>query len=196
MLFRSPGKNNFGALYRFVPRPESSKKILPRQQLRTDDTNSRFFENGLFDDRKALTFNSRVVNMSTHLPRLYGQLSTFDNPEVSLYTDIQLTGSLDKNAVDSWIPKDPWENGAFSEIQLFEQDIKTSQFYKTGSAIADVGLGFEGNLGQKSIFRYELPVLSTHKLAPTSGTLSYYDFWTKSFKKVGYDQDQIGRAHV
>ena len=57
-----PGKNDFGALYRFVPRPETSKKILPRQQLRTDDTNSRFFENGL--DRKSTRLNSSHVSES------------------------------------------------------------------------------------------------------------------------------------
>lgn len=184
-----PGKRNFGAVYRFVPPPSITKKILPRLELRNQDTQSTFFENGLFDDRKSLSFGTEISNLPTQLPRLFGQLSTFDNPDVSVYTDLQLSGQLNPDAINPWIPKDPSTVSSFSESQLFEQDIKNTQFYQTGSSISDVGLGFNGNLGQKTVFKYEMPILSPHKLAPTSATLSYYDNWTKSFRKVGYDQD-------
>jgi hypothetical protein len=184
-----PGKTDFGALYRFVPPPEHTKKILPRLELRNQDNNSPIFENGLFDDRKSLAFIEQVVNMPTQLPRLFGQLSTFDNPEVSLYTDLELQGEIRKSAVDPWIPKDPQLISSFSETQNFEQDIKDTEFYKTGSKVEDVGLGFDGNLGQKTTIKYELPIAAPHIFPATTATLSYYDFYTHSFKKAGYDQD-------
>lgn len=184
-----PGKLNQGAIYRFVPPSDQIKKVLPRRLLRRQDNNSVISSPGMYDDRKTIPFVNQSITMPTRMPTLYGQLSTFGTSEYQINSNFYLTGTVDPSATEQWIN---YANGfqqstpsPFSEINRLEENLKYTDFYKTGSRPEDVGFGFDNSLDHKVKISYELPVNNQYTLLASTASLIYYDKRSGGFALAG-----------
>jgi len=179
-----PATRDMGATYTFLA-PKETRKVLPRLQVRTDDSNSTLEDVGLFDDTTSAAFVEQPVNFPTTLPRLFGKNSTKGQPAVDLYTDMDLTANINPSSFGDWQPRQEAVEAGFSEVGLYDQDHKYDAYY-SGSSPSDVGTGgFSGNLGQKDRIVLEYDIEFPTQLQATASSLLYYDTRSRTFKEVG-----------
>lgn len=157
------------------------RKIQPRLQLRYLDSQSTQDISGSYNDNTTVLFETSTISLPTTLKIGSHHLSS------DLTSSINFTATTRKSAIENWISKETDVDviNAFFENDLHEQDLKGTNFYLTGTSPNDVGFGFEGSLGQKTIFRYELPISTALQLPASDASLSYYDSSSQTFKGVG-----------
>lgn len=141
--------------------------------------NTRFF-----DDRNTIVFtasgSTTTVSYPTTLQTSNQYLSS------TLQSNITAPGQTTK-AINQWLnlPTQVETFSAFNENKLFEQDIKNTQFYKTGSDISIVGDGFSYNLGSKTQLRISVPIATSTRFNATSASIYYLNWTGGRFEEVG-----------
>lgn len=141
-----------------------------------------------FDDTDTLIYSRFIDTFSTgQMVSLPTTLPTGSKYLVNeLTTSILVQGNVIKET-DQWMtPRRQFESlGAFKEANLFEQDIKTSEFFGTGSAIKEFGLGLISNLGSKTRISLEIPIVNATQLKPTSASIYYLNAVGGDFQEIG-----------
>lgn len=156
---------------------------------RTGDVNRRGKYSLVYDDTNTVIFkSSAMVSFPTTLESGSKYLSSDIASTITNGTTFFISGSVSKTAVDPWLVRgyeaEPFQG--FKEDNLFEQVTNSSsnQYYQTGSAVADVGLGFQSSLLSKTIIRIDLPITGITTLNPLTASTYYYDFDTKKFERA------------
>lgn len=179
-----PAPIGMGATYTLTSLKQT-RKVLPRLQIREDDSKARIDGFGLFDDMQSAAFVEQPVNFPTTLPRLFGQNSTKGPPDVDLYTGMDLVANINPSSFGDWIPRRQETIAGFSEVGLYDQDHKYDAYY-SGTLASDVGTdGFSGWLGQKDKIVLEYDIEFPTQLDPYSASLLYFDTRSKTFKEAG-----------
>ena len=173
-------------------------KQKPRVDIRTQDntpgkfptvartgTPNRLGNNSkYFDDRNSIVFtpsgSTVTISYPTTIPVSSSYLSS------TLQTNISAAGRTVK-AIDQWLtlPTQLENIGPFKETKLFEQDIKSTTFYQTGSDVSLVGDGFSANLGAKTQIRITVPVTAITRFMSSSAWLYYLNWDLGKFEEIG-----------
>ena len=173
-------------------------KQKPRVDIRTQDntpgkfptiartgTPNRLGNNSkYFDDRNSIVFtpsgSTVTISYPTTIPVSSSYLSS------TLQTNISAAGRTVK-AIDQWLtlPTQLENIGPFKETKLFEQDIKSTTFYQTGSDVSLVGDGFSANLGAKTQIRITVPVTAITRFMSSSACLYYLNWDLGKFEEIG-----------
>lgn len=173
----------------------SFRNILPRNEIRRQDRlagryptiarsgdASRRGNNSIFfDDTNTIVFKN---NVDVSFPTTFETGNQFLENDIT--SSIVVTSNITKFGVEQFVRISPHTESlrAFNDSDLVIQDIKTSQFYITGSGIADVGTGFTSNLGSKTIIKIPLQITSQSVFRSSSNDeIFYYNWSQKRFEK-------------
>ncbi len=173
----------------------SFRNILPRNEIRRQDRlagryptiarsgdASRRGNNSIFfDDTNTIVFRN---NVDVSFPTTFETGNQFLENDIT--SSIVVTSNITKFGVEQFVRISPHTESlrAFNDSDLVIQDIKTSQFYITGSGIADVGTGFTSNLGSKTIIKIPLQITSQSVFRSSSNDeIFYYNWSQKRFEK-------------
>lgn len=205
-----PGNETTGVRFEFYPIPVSREK-LPRVELRKQDTYQTYpielstgnhqlreLESRLYDDRKSITYESlvtspagrrRVVTYPTTIPRMYSDFNGKRRDIYYVHTDIEVSGSTIKSAAEEWIAKREQKryNNPFVEIGLHEQDIKSTEFYASGTTPTELGTaGFDSSIASKTQLRLEFYNSQKYTFATQSSEFVYFSPSTNKFERRGF----------
>ena len=166
---------------------------LPR---RTGDSSRSKPHNSIFDDRNTIVFSGITGSFPTTLNADHPAFmplaasgirnllsSSGTNPPSGEFTSTK--GTADNAQFLKLIKHSiPTKVAPFKEVHLFEQG-QTSQFYTTGSAIEDVGLGFNAGLKSKKQIKLSLPIAASFDMLASTASINYYNTKTKTLDLVG-----------
>lgn len=173
----------------------SFRNILPRNEIRRQDRlagryptiarsgdASRRGNNSIFfDDTNTIVFRN---NVDVSFPTTFETGNQFLENDIT--SSIVVTSNITKFGVEQFVRISPHTESlrAFNDSDLVIQDIKTSQFYITGSGISDVGTGFTSNLGSKTIIKIPLQITSQSVFRSSSNDeIFYYNWSLQRFEK-------------
>jgi hypothetical protein len=72
----------------------------------------------------------------------------------------------------------------YIESSQYEQDLKTTEFYKTGSSLEEFGLGFLSKLDSKTKISIDIPVATPVQLQPRSASIYYLNSERGRFEEI------------
>lgn len=163
--------------------------------LRSGDPNRLGNAKITFDDTKIIVFkdSASVVSYPTLLPS--GSVFATDITS-SLWAQASIVKGIADN--QTWIsPSNITAVKPFVEEALHEQDIKTSNFYKTGSDPKLLGTNdFSTNLGNKTQIRISLPINTTTYMLAETASLYYYNNSHGIFELVGENDLEVPHTSV
>lgn len=156
--------------------------------LRTGDGVRSQLQDSKFDDRNSIIFEaSAATSYPTTLNDRYAAFVPLAASSIRpTGTTAQTVRSSTDNPqflkfVEHTIPKtvEP-----FKEEYQFEQS-KNTDYYTTGSAVKDVGIGFQQPLKSKKQIKIKLPVNTVFNLSALTASISYYNQATDTFDLAG-----------
>lgn len=173
--------------------PSNIKDILPRVEIRerdrrpgryptiarTGDSNRRGNNRVFFDDTVTVLYETNVSSSyPTTLPAGSRHVA------YNLTSSIAVSNGNVTKASEQFITVPPQTESfrPFVESNLVNQDIKTNQFYLTGSGISDVGLGFTHNLGAKTMIKIPLEISTASVFPSQDGAVYYYNRVLRRFE--------------
>ncbi len=154
---------------------------------RTGDWNRSGAGSIFFDDTDSFFYTKATDSFTT------GQIVSLPTsiPSSSRYLRSELTTSIFVigDAIrdnELWItPTRQFEQiRPYIESKQFEQDIKTTSFYQTGSSLEEFGLGFVSNLGSKTKISIDIPIATAVQLQPTSASIYYLNNERGRFEEI------------
>lgn len=154
---------------------------------RTGDSNRIGNGSIFYDDTDTFVYGKATDSFST------GQIISLPTtlPSGSKYLRSELTSSffvVGDAIKDNELWMDPVRQferiGPFIESNLFEQDIKTTSFYQTGSSLSEFGDKFLSNLGSKTKIAIEVPITSPTQLQAQSASVYYLNNRIGKFEEV------------
>lgn len=72
----------------------------------------------------------------------------------------------------------------YIESKQYEQDLKTTSFFKTGSSLEEFGLGFVSKLDSKTKISIDIPVATAVQLQPNSASIYYLNNERGRFEEI------------
>ncbi len=139
-----------------------------------DDTDTFFYT------KATDTFSTgQIVSLPTSLPSGSKYLRS------ELTTSIFVPGDAIRDN-DLWLtPTRQFEPiKPYVESKQYEQDLKTTLFYQTGSSLEEFGLGFISNLGSKTKISIDIPVAQAVQLQPNSASIYYLNNARGRFEEI------------
>jgi hypothetical protein len=156
--------------------------------LRTGDGVRSQLQDSKFDDRNSIIFEaSAATSYPTTLNDRYAAFvplaaSSIRPTGTSAETVKSATDNLQfLNFVEHTIPKtvEP-----FKEEHQFEQS-KETNYYTTGSAVEDTGIGFQTALKSKKQIKIKLPINTVFNFLALTASINYYNASEKKFEIAG-----------
>lgn len=179
--------------------PTNIRDVLPRVEIlrqdrlpgkyptvaRTGDSNRRGNNPVFFDDTKTIAF---IGGVNVSFPTTFH--STSNNLENDLKSGINVSsGSVTKLGTEQFATNTFCTESfkPFVESNI-NQDIKTENYYLTGSGVSDVGLGFSSNLGSKTVIKIPIEISSgTVFLSTSVDEVFYYNRVLRRFEKRNFN---------
>lgn len=139
-----------------------------------DDTDSFFYTKAT--DSFA---SGQLVSLPTSLPSSSKYLRN------ELTTSIFVIGDAIRDN-ELWLtPNRQFESlGPYVESKQYEQDLKDTPYYQTGSSLSDFGAGFISNLGSKTKISIDIPVTQAVALQPNSASIYYLNNSLGRFEEI------------
>lgn len=173
---------------KFSPRVEIRRQDNLSQRMptvaRSGDPNRLGNSRIIFDDTTTILFG---LTQSISFPTTIASSSNYINEFIT--SSLFVTTTTRKGITDNiqWTTaEDTNVITPFNEHALHEQDIKTQQFYISGSTISDLGtLEFASNLGAKTQIRIRENIEVATQLQDQTASLYYYNVIHGMFEEVG-----------
>lgn len=155
--------------------------------VRTGDVSRTGRGSIFFDDRDSFFYtkytdsfaSGQIVSLPTSIPTGSRYLRN------ELTTSFYVTGNAIRDNELWMTPSRQFERiTPFIESKLFEQDIKDTEFYQTGSSLTEFGIGFLSNLGSKTKISLEVPIVSATQLQPRSASIYYLNNVLGRFEEI------------
>lgn len=203
-----PGIDKSCCIMRFDP-PRRRRKILPRVEVRSNDSRKSYPTSArtgdhkrlgtkiiAFDDRRSVTYTSgTVVDYPIGVNRFFGDTAPGVATRQDLFGDFEVTGSVFRSRFDNFISKDVSEYtyeqpDPFVDHGLHEQS-QDASFFASGSSLSRFGFSMSQPLKAKTKVEFELPVDFTVKLLETGSAMYYYDSQHRGFF-IPYNLRRLG----
>ncbi len=155
---------------------------------RTGDSNRTGAGSIFFDDTDTFVY-TQLVGTASEGPQFVSLPTSI--PSGSKYLIGNLTSSIfvSGNAireVEQWLtPTRQFEAiKPYVESKLYDQDLKTTEFFKTGSSLSEFGLGFLSKLDSKTKISIDIPVATAVQMQPSSASIYYLNNERGRFEEI------------
>lgn len=155
---------------------------------RTGDSNRTGAGSIFFDDTDTFVY-TQLVGTASEGPQFISLPTSI--PSGSKYLIGNLTSSIfvSGNAirdVEQWLtPTRQFEAiKPYVESKLYDQDLKTTEFFKTGSSLSEFGLGFLSKLDSKTKISIDIPVATAVQMQPSSASIYYLNNERGRFEEI------------